>query len=152
MAPDGAPARIPDVAAPPLARGRGPAGAPQVASIDVARCIGCTLCLAACPVDAIIGAPKRLHGVLADLCSGCELCVAPCPVDCIVMQPADREWTADDVHAARARYDARAVRRACTTLRPVPADDYARRRTEAVAAALARARERRGPSRFSGTR
>ena len=152
MAPDAAPARIPDIAAPPLARARGSAGAPQVAFIDVARCIGCTLCLAACPIDAIIGAPKRLHGVLAELCSGCELCIAPCPVDCIVMRPADREWTADDVRAAQARYDARAARRGDTTMRPVHADDHTRRRTEAIAAALARAREKRGPSRFSGTR
>lgn len=143
---------MPDAAAPPYARAHGAAGAPQVAFIDATRCIGCTLCLAACPIDAIIGAPKRLHGVLTELCSGCELCVAPCPVDCVVMQPAGREWTADDVRAARARYDVRATRRARTTMRPVPIDDHVRRRTEAVAAALARAREKRGASRFSGTR
>ena len=54
-----------------------------VALIREAECIGCTKCIQACPVDAIIGAPKLMHTVLADLCTGCELCVAPCPVDCI---------------------------------------------------------------------
>jgi Na+-translocating ferredoxin:NAD+ oxidoreductase subunit B len=55
----------------------------QVAWIREAECIGCTKCIQACPVDAIIGAPKLMHTVLADLCTGCELCVPPCPVDCI---------------------------------------------------------------------
>lgn len=59
-----------------------------LAVIDEPRCIGCTLCLQACPVDAIIGAPKLMHSVIADECTGCRLCVPPCPVDCIVMQPA----------------------------------------------------------------
>ncbi len=54
-----------------------------VALIDETRCIGCTLCLQACPVDAIVGANKRMHTVLEDECSGCELCVPVCPVDCI---------------------------------------------------------------------
>ena len=49
------------------------------------RCIGCTLCIQACPVDAILGAAKQMHTVIADECTGCELCVAPCPVDCIDM-------------------------------------------------------------------
>ncbi len=56
-----------------------------VALIDEAQCIGCTLCLQACPVDAIVGANKRMHTVLADECSGCELCVPVCPVDCIAL-------------------------------------------------------------------
>jgi len=59
----------------------------QVAVVDEATCIGCTLCLQACPVDAIVGAAKQLHTVVASLCTGCELCVAPCPVECIVMEP-----------------------------------------------------------------
>ncbi len=55
------------------------------AVIDENRCIGCTLCIQACPVDAIIGSAKRMHTVLTTCCSGCDLCVAPCPVDCIDM-------------------------------------------------------------------
>ena len=58
-----------------------------VALIREAECIGCTKCIQACPVDAIIGAPKLMHTVLADLCTGCELCIPPCPVDCIDLVP-----------------------------------------------------------------
>ena len=67
----------------------------QVAVIDEQYCIGCTLCIQACPVDAIVGASKLMHTVLAHACTGCDLCVAPCPVDCIEMvnvSPA-RTWT-----------------------------------------------------------
>jgi Na+-translocating ferredoxin:NAD+ oxidoreductase subunit B len=56
-----------------------------VAIIDEPACIGCTLCIQACPVDAILGAGKQMHTVIASECTGCELCVAPCPVDCITM-------------------------------------------------------------------
>ncbi|AMC35830.1 electron transport complex subunit RsxB [Janthinobacterium sp. B9-8] len=59
----------------------------SVALIDEAVCIGCTLCIQACPVDAIVGAAKQLHTVIAAECTGCELCVAPCPVDCIDIVP-----------------------------------------------------------------
>jgi electron transport complex protein RnfB len=61
---------------------------PAVAVIDEAACIGCTKCIQACPVDAIIGASRAMHTVIAAECTGCELCIPPCPVDCIVMQPA----------------------------------------------------------------
>jgi electron transport complex protein RnfB len=136
-----------DVAPPPRDRTLGPAGVPQVAFVDSTRCIGCTLCVAACPVDAIIGAPKRLHGVLAELCSGCELCVPPCPVDCIVMRAAERDWTAEDVRAARARYDARLARRVRAASHAAAPGETARRRAQAIATALDRARARRAATR-----
>lgn len=72
----------------PVDRSYGEVAAPKVALIDEARCIGCARCLPACPVDAILGAQKRMHTVIADLCTGCELCLPPCPVDCITMVPA----------------------------------------------------------------
>lgn len=59
----------------------------KVAYIREAECIGCTKCIQACPVDAIIGASKQMHTVIIDECTGCDLCVAPCPVDCIDMVP-----------------------------------------------------------------
>jgi len=84
----------------------------RVARIDEHLCIGCTLCIQACPVDAIMGATRRMHTVLPDLCTGCDLCVAPCPMDCIAMLPVEpaRAWSAADASAARARYHARNAR------------------------------------------
>ena len=67
----------------------------RVAVIDEATCIGCTLCIQACPVDAILGAAKRMHTVIEAECTGCDLCLPPCPVDCITMvptQPATGSW------------------------------------------------------------
>jgi electron transport complex protein RnfB len=87
-----------------------------VAFIDEALCIGCTLCIQACPVDAILGAAKQMHTILPSLCTGCDLCVAPCPVDCIAMIPVTHEhtgwdaWTQQQADAARARHDLRTVR------------------------------------------
>lgn len=74
------------------ARDAPPAPCDAVARIDEGECIGCALCLQACPVDAIVGAPGKMHTVIADECTGCELCIAPCPVDCIDLRetpPAD---------------------------------------------------------------
>ena len=87
-----------------------------VAVIDESACIGCTLCIQACPVDAIVGAAKQMHTVIAALCTGCDLCVPPCPVDCIGMQAATpgrtgwAAWSQADADAARARHDARTSR------------------------------------------
>ncbi len=78
-------ARLLGVPALPYDRGRGLQPPPQVALIVEADCIGCTKCIQACPVDAIVGANKLMHTVLPTLCTGCELCVPACPVDCIVM-------------------------------------------------------------------
>ncbi len=94
-------------AAKPVNPAHGPAMPPRVAVIDEAVCIGCTKCIQACPVDAIVGAAKRMHTVIAEWCTGCELCVPPCPVDCIAFA---------DAHAlpapelSRERYHFRAFR------------------------------------------
>jgi electron transport complex protein RnfB len=72
----------------PLDESCGREGPPQVAFIDEPACIGCARCLPPCPTDAIVGARKRLHTVIAADCSGCELCIPACPVDCIRMVPA----------------------------------------------------------------
>lgn len=81
-----------------------------VALIDEEHCIGCTLCIQACPVDAIVGANKLMHTVLSNRCTGCDLCVAPCPVDCIQMVPIDREWTSNLADQARLHYEQRTQR------------------------------------------
>jgi electron transport complex protein RnfB len=81
-----------------------------VAVIDESRCIGCTLCIEACPVDAIVGAAQLMHTVVEPWCIGCRLCVPPCPVDCIAMVPAQGEWNAGLKRAAGARARARAGR------------------------------------------
>jgi len=73
----------------PLNPNNGVEGPSLLAIIDEERCIGCAKCLPSCPVDAIVGARKQMHTVIAALCTGCELCVAPCPVDCIAMVPRD---------------------------------------------------------------
>jgi len=91
----------------PLSPEVGPAMPPQVAVIDEATCIGCTKCIQACPVDAIVGASQRMHTVIASWCTGCELCIPPCPVDCIAL-----EATAafPDPGLSRERHDARDAR------------------------------------------
>ncbi|NPT57469.1 electron transport complex subunit RsxB [Paraburkholderia sp. 5N] len=87
-----------------------------LAVIDEQVCIGCTLCMQACPVDAIVGAPKQMHTVIAELCTGCDLCVPPCPVDCIAMLPVTGEatgwnaWSQGQADAARERHNRREAR------------------------------------------
>src|SRR6202051_2251913 len=81
-----------------------------IARIDEATCIGCTLCIQACPTDAIVGAAKLMHTVIADRCTGCELCPPPCPVDCIAMLPAAWVWSTADAARARQHFSARNAR------------------------------------------
>ena len=90
-----------------------PAIAAQVAVIREAECIGCTKCIQACPVDAILGAAKQMHTVIHDECSGCELCLAPCPVDCIdliTLAPAEAEVQRNRAPQFRNRHQARLTR------------------------------------------
>lgn len=129
-----------------------------VALIDESHCIGCTLCIQACPVDAIVGANKLMHTVIADLCTGCGLCVPPCPVDCIEMRPAGHAWTPAHADQARRRHQARQSR--LKTLHPETSSLAARTlankaalsaaagndvdaKQKIIADALARARARR---------
>ena len=107
-----------------------------VAVIDESRCIGCTLCIDACPVDAIVGAAQLMHTVVEPWCIGCELCVAPCPVDCIEMVPARAEWSAALKQAAGERGRRRKLRAAIPI---TPAPD----RKRVLAAALERGKKAR---------
>jgi electron transport complex protein RnfB len=91
----------------PLNPANGTYRAPQVAVIDEATCIGCTKCIQACPVDAIVGASKRMHTVIASWCTGCELCLPPCPVDCIALVAVPQLPAAN---LSRARHEERAAR------------------------------------------
>jgi electron transport complex protein RnfB len=138
-----------------------------VAVIDESLCIGCTLCIQACPVDCIIGAPTKMHTVIASQCTGCDLCIPPCPMDCIAMLPVQpaREWTRQDADAARRRHDERNARRATEAARnerrlaekavaklaeldardDLSAEQVTRKKS-VVEAALARARARRAAS------
>jgi Na+-translocating ferredoxin:NAD+ oxidoreductase subunit B len=83
---------------------------PGIALIDESRCIGCTLCIDACPVDAIVGAAQLMHTVVEPWCIGCALCLPPCPVDCIAMVPARGEWNATLKRAAGERGRRRKLR------------------------------------------
>jgi len=130
----------------------GTEGPRAMAVIDEAWCIGCTLCLDACPTDAIVGINKRMHTVIEAHCTGCELCIPVCPVDCISLEVETpglsgwQAWSAEQANSARARYevhgkhrntDARLAEAADAPEAPQDAD--ARKRS-IVEAALARAR------------
>jgi Na+-translocating ferredoxin:NAD+ oxidoreductase subunit B len=135
----------------PIAEECGVSKPRHIAVIDPARCIGCTLCITACPVDAIVGAPKAMHQVIQNACTGCDLCLPPCPVDCIEMVLIDGflEWTAQDARQARLAFELRARRLAKRPIQRLdvpevlaPAPDEASKRA-VVSAALAKARARR---------
>lgn len=93
---------------------------PAVAVIREPDCIGCTLCIQACPVDAIVGAPKQMHTIIAAECNGCERCLPPCPVDCIELHTLPRRDERDEQSLAlqwRRRFEAREVRLAAEPAR-----------------------------------
>jgi len=104
-----------------------------VALIDEARCIGCTRCIDACPVDAIAGAQGFMHTVIAAYCTGCELCLPPCPVDCIDLVPPPGPWTATDARDAKQRAGSRKARISERSPKSRPVD-----RKAVIAAALKR--------------
>lgn len=108
----------------PLDPAHGVEGPRRLAVIDEALCIGCTLCIKACPVDCIVGAAKLMHTVIEAQCTGCELCLPACPVDCIALVAVETPapgraaatgwaaWSPTEAQAARRRYAAREARRA----------------------------------------
>ena len=130
-----------------------------VAVIDEAWCIGCTLCIKACPVDAIMGSNKLMHSVIESYCTGCELCLPVCPVDCISLENVTgtrtgwEAWSAEQAETSRARYsfnskqglpDKRGnAEMPAPAGRPEPQADAAGRKRSVIEAALARARVQR---------
>ena len=148
----------------PLNPANGVQGPLKLAFIDEAACIGCTLCIQACPVDAIVGASKLMHTVIAELCTGCDLCIAPCPVDCIEMVPVPAPlagWTEDRANLARRRFEARkarlareeALRDARRGSRNASADDAATQaRSVLIRAAMERAKAMQAATKPRNTR
>ncbi|MBU3566432.1 electron transport complex subunit RsxB [Polynucleobacter sp. MWH-HuK1] len=142
-----------------------------VAFIDPQKCIGCTLCIQACPVDAIVGASKQMHVVLTEWCTGCDLCIPPCPVDCISMINVTGDktgwdaWTQELANVSRKRYhdresrlereqkdnDDRLAKKAAAKLQSVNSDSpqseeelkEQERKRAIIAAAIARALEKK---------
>jgi len=149
-------ARLLRLTAKPLNPANGAERRRAVAFIDEARCIGCTLCIQACPVDAIVGAAKCMHTVIAELCTGCDLCLPPCPVDCIAMLPlpeAQAPWTRAMADAARARFQFRNLRlardeaeraeRLARKAQEKPAQAMPEAKKAIILAAIARAKARK---------
>jgi electron transport complex protein RnfB len=136
----------------PLDAQFGTEGPRAMAVIDEAWCIGCTLCLDACPTDAIVGINKRMHTVIEAHCTGCELCIPVCPVDCISLEVETpglsgwRAWSAEQAESARRRYEVHGrhrnteARLAETAVAPEAPQDADARKRSIVEAALARAR------------
>ncbi|WP_434569595.1 electron transport complex subunit RsxB [Pseudomonas sp. Z3-8] len=121
-------------------RGSAPA---QIAYIREAECIGCTKCIQACPVDAIVGAAKLMHTVLIDECTGCDLCVAPCPVDCIEMRPLPMATVTPVIGGLASSIEEQQTRTAKR--------NHARRRFELRNARLRREEEQRQAERLART-
>lgn len=121
-------------AALPLNPEFGTEGPRSVVFIDENWCIGCTLCLDACPTDAIVGSNKRMHTVIEAYCTGCELCLPVCPVDCILVEPASgtatgwQAWSQEQADVARTRYEKASARRQCAV-----AESASRREDKALA-------------------
>jgi electron transport complex protein RnfB len=158
-------ARITGQAIVPLNPAFGVESSRAVAVVDEDWCIGCTLCVAACPTDAILGSNKRMHTIIEAHCTGCELCLPVCPVDCIQMENASGErtgwdaWSPAEAHKAQHRYAIHSTRRRQhqrqtdkTLDFPKPAPVSASTLSAAsdakqatIAAVLARARARRNP-------
>ncbi|QAU22942.1 RnfABCDGE type electron transport complex subunit B [Dyella sp. M7H15-1] len=122
-----------------------------LARIIEADCIGCTKCIQVCPVDAIVGANKLMHTVVADDCTGCERCVPACPVDCIVLEPMSLEQANDPEHAdaARRHFQRRETRLAAqqakrdAELAARKAQVHAKNARQSVLDALARAKAKK---------
>lgn len=132
----------------PLNPENGVEGPMTVAVIDEAWCIGCTLCISACPTDAILGSNKVMHTVIESACTGCDLCLPVCPVDCIEMLPISNEltgwsaWSEKLAQQARRRYEAKQVRQlvqAQLEEKPMPS------KQDMIQAALAKAKARQQP-------
>lgn len=119
---------------------------PVVARIDEHACIGCTLCLPACPVDAISGAARLLHTVIAAECIGCRRCLPPCPVDCISLieaaPPLTREARRERAARARRRHAARVARLRQTPVVEAGGESAARGKRETIERIMQRARDR----------
>ncbi len=131
----------------PLNPDNGLEGPRSVVWIDEAWCIGCTLCIDACPVDAIIGTHKRMHTVIEQDCTSCELCVPVCPVDCIELENVSGTatgwdaWSATQAENARQRYAAR-QQRLQETAPIAPVEPLPQQKISRVEAALIRAQQR----------